>query len=366
MCSRKHWGMSANITEPPQNPESPDRIRWGLIALVTTFGLIVTSAPFFLIWWQGEAFGDWQGLLASTLTNVGTAILLVAVFWFLERWFTAQIKSDVRKTARATVVEETRGLAATQRDLSERLDDIQQRLEDRVSRARQEEDEVLRRLDQAVSFDSTYAALQLAENLGAIWHHELTIPAGNGDPALPRFTFRLSSSSTNPPHRLRNNEELTPLVEVEWTAPEHATRPLVVHWASGRAPDAVLAEMRQMLIATGFAAQAVHVDVSLFSNLRVALGAAVAGRRKDADAWLNGALTEWVNSDWAVTSYGLEHRGPHGMRSEDFPIHWNGRSNVESIRWKTPAPPEGVDKTLWDFLIASARRRHRPGASLPA
>lgn len=355
--------MYVSTSEPPQDSEPKVRVRWGLIAVVTVVGLIVTGAPFILVWWKGEDFGDWRSLLASTLTNVGTAILLVAVFWFLERWFTARIKSEVRETARATAVEETRELATTQRHLSQRLDEIQQRLEDRVSKVRHDEDAVLSRLDQGVSFDTVYAALSLAENLGAVWRHELTIPVGNGEPSLPRFRFRLSASSTTPPHRMRSNDELTPLVEVEWISPTSGAKPILVHWGSSTAPDAVLAQLRQMLIAAGVAQQAAHVDVSLFTNLRDALGAAIAGRREDADAWLKGALTEWVNSDWAVTSYGLEHRGPHGMRSEQFPVHWNGRSNVESFRWKIPSSPADVDQNLWDFMIARARRWHRPGSS---
>lgn len=341
-------------------------MRWGLILFVTIVGLIVTGAPFILIWLFGADFGNWESLLASTLTNVGTAIVLVAAFWLLEQLFTARIKNDVRETARATAVEETRELAETQQDLAQRLDVIQQRLDDRVSMARQEEDAVLRRLDRGISFDTVYAAFALGEELGAIWQHELTVPTGSGEPGLPRFRFRLTTSSTTPPHRLRGNEDLTPLVEVEYVSPGTATQPILVHWDHAEGPDVVLAELRQMLLAAGFAEQATHVDVSLFANLQVALNAAVAARRKDASSWFKGALTEWVNADWAVTSYGLEHRGPHGMRSEEFPVHWNGRSNVEAVMWKAPAAPEGVDELMWDFLITSARRRHRPGAPFPA
>lgn len=358
--------MSASTIERPQEPEPKVRVRWGLIVAVTIFGLVVTGTPFILIWLYGADFGDWQSLLASTLTNVGTAIVLVAVFWFLEQRFTARIKQDVRETARATAVQETRELAEAQQDLAQRLDEIQRRLDDRVSAARQEEDAVLDRLGRGISFDTVYAALELGEKLGAIWQHELTVPTGNGEPSLPRFRFRLATSSTTPPHRLRSSEDLTPLVEVEYVSPGSAIRPILVHWDRAKEPDAVLAELGHMLLAAGFAEQATKVNVSLFANLQAALKAAVAARRKEASAWFKGALTEWVNADWAVTSYGLEHRGPHSMRSGEFPVHWNGRSNVESVMWKAPAAPDGVDKTLWDFLIASARQRHRSGARSPA
>lgn len=299
----KAMGTCVSATEPPQNPEPKVRVRWGLIAGVTVLGLLVTAAPFALVWWQGDDFGEWKSLLSSTLTNVGTAILLVAVFWFLERRFTEHIRSEVRETARATAVEETRELAASQSSLSRRLDDIQERLDSRVSEQRQMQDQVVHRLDDEISFQAVHAALSLAQELGAIWHDELTVPVGNGTPNLPRFVFRLSASAPIPLHRVRSDDELTPLIEVAYMSPGPITRPVAVHWGGETEADAVLDELRRNLTAAGLADQAAHVDVSLFSNLRTALGEAIAGRRKDPDAWLKGALSEWVNAEWAVTGY---------------------------------------------------------------
>lgn len=361
----KAMGTCVSATKPPQNPEPKVRVRWGLIAGVTVLGLLVTAAPFALVWWQGDDFGEWKSLPSSTLTNVGTAILLVAVFWFLERRFTEHIRSEVRETARATAVEETRELAASQSSLSRRLDDIQERLDSRVSEERQMQDQVVHRLDDEISFQAVHAALSLAQELGAIWHDELTVPVGNGTPNLPRFVFRLSASAAIPLHRVRSDDELTPLIDVAYMSPGPITRPVAVHWGAETEADAVLDELRRNLTAAGLADQAAHVDVSLFSNLRTALGEAIAGRRKDPDAWLKGALSEWVNAEWAVTGYGLEHRGHLGMRDEEFPVHWNGRSNAESRMWKPPAPPDGVDSEFWTFLISRARRVHRPGVPFP-
>lgn len=361
MSTRRHWGTCVSTTEPPNDPAPEVRVRWVLIAVVTALGLLVTAAPFTLAWWQGDDFGEWQNLLSSTLTNVGTAILLVAVFWFLERWFTAHIRTEVRETARATAVEETRGLAASQSILSQRIDDIQDRLNTRVSQARQAQDEVLHRLDDEISFQSVHAALEVAKQLGAIWNDELTVPVGDGAANLPRFMFRLSASAATPLHTVRSNDEITPLVELAYVHVGSTTRPIVVHWGAGTEADAVLGELRGMMIAAGLADQAARVDVSLFVNLVLALDEATAARRKDPGAWLKGALTEWLNADWAVTAYGLEHRGHLGMRADKFPAHWNGQGNAESILWKPPSPPDGVDQALWEFFIARARRVHRPG-----
>lgn len=353
------------MSEPERAPEATVRVRWGLIAGITVLGLAVTATPFALVWWQGDTFGDWRSLLSSTLTNVGTAILLVAVFWFLERRFTEHIRDEVRETTRTAVTEETRELAATQRSLSQRLDEIQERLNERVAQERDEQDEVLHRLNDGISFETVLSALTLAQELGAIWQEELTVPVGDGGPGRPRFEFRLSASAPAPSHRVRN-DGLRTLVEVEYEQERSGTHPVVVHWGSETSPDEVLARLRRDMTALGSAEQAVRVDASLFANLQRALEEAVAGRRRDPGSWLKGALSEWVNADWAVTSHGLEHRGTHGMRSTEFPVHWNGRSNAESRLWKPPAAPDGVDEELWDLLIARARRRHRPGVRFPA
>lgn len=351
---------------PEHDADKKVRVRWSVVALVTTIGLVVTCAPFVLAWQHGKDFGEWQSLLSSTMTNIGTAILLVAAFWFVERGFTARIKSEVEETTRATVIEETRELTATQLDLSQRLDEIQERLSARVTKEREAQDDILRRLGTRVSFDSVHSALGLADSLGALWHDELTVPVGSGDSDLPRFTFRLSWFTTVPPHRLRDDDRPTAMIEVEHVPPKPgAARSLVVHWESGTAPDVFLAELRRTMIAAGFAAQAASVDASLFVNLHAALDEAIGSRRHDADSWLKGTLTEWVNRDWAVTSYGLEHRGSHSMRSADFPVNWDGRSNAKAVFWKAPPAPDGVDPDFWTFLIARARRRHRLGVPFP-
>lgn len=354
-----------STTDASQNSEPKVRVRWGLIALVTLLGLVVTAAPFGLVWWKGSDFGEWESLLSSTLTNVGTAILLVAVFWILERRFTEHIKTEVRETARATAVEETRGLLASQSILSQRLDDIQERLNARVTQERQAEDDVLHRLDDEISFHSVHAALSLARQLGAIWRDEVTIPVGDGGLDLPRFRFRLSASASVPLHRARSNDELTQLIEVAYVNPDSTIAPVLVHWGAGTPADEVLGELRRLMVAVGLADEASHVDVSLFANFGTALDQAIAGRRKDPGAWLRGALTEWVDGEWAVTAYGLEHRGGLGMRADEFPVHWDGHSNAAARMWKPPAPPEGVHGALWSFLIARARKVHRSGVAFP-
>lgn len=346
-----------------ENQRSEHRVRWGLIGLVTVTGLAVTAAPFALSWRTDSGFGDWRSLSSGTLTNVGTSLLLVAMIWLLERKFTARITSAVQETARTAVAAETSELVSSQRDLSIRLDELQARLDDRVSQATQEQDEVIRRLTDGISHGSVRGALAQADALGALWFHEVTIPAGDGEPHMPRFVFRWGTTPAGPWfEELLSDDAETPRLTIAHEAGSGGEKHVRVVWGPTNTADEVLSELRQGMIAAGLAEQSKQVNATLFSNLHVAIHEAVAGRRADSGAWLNGALDEWITDEWAVTSYGLEHRGPHGMRASEFPVHWDGRSNQAARTWKQPPAPDGVDSALWDFLIRRARRRHREGA----
>lgn len=346
-----------------QQPEH--RVRWGLISLVTVIGLAVTATPFVLSWRGARGFGNWRALSSGTLTNVGTSLLLVAAIWFLERRFTARITVAVQETTRAAVAEETTELVASQRDLSLRLDDLQSRLDDRVAQTSQQQDEVIRRLADGISYESVRDALAQADALGALWFHEVTIPAGDGEPQMPRFVFRWGNTPSGPwLEELLSDEDDSPRLTVTHDEKTIDGKRVRVVWGLSNTADEVLSELRQGMMSAGFAEQSKQVDATIFSNLHAAIREAVAGRRADSGAWLKGALDEWITEDWAVTHYGLEHRGPYGMRSGEFPVHWDGRSNEAARTWKQPPTPDAIDDQPWDFMIRRARRRHREGVPL--
>lgn len=345
---------------------SESGVRWGLVATVTVVGILVTGAPYVLAGFLDERFGEWRVLLSGTLTSVGTILLLVAAVWLLERKFAARITSAVQETTRATVAEETSDLVASQREMSVRLDDLQARLDERTAAATRAQDQVIQRLQEGVSFESVREALAQADGLGALWFHSVTVPCGDGDPALPRFEIRWGTveKSAYPfsVDQLANDDD-GPSLTITHPADLPNGERVRVDWSASNTADEVLAELAAGMIAAGDAEHAKAIDASIFENLHAALHEAVIGRRKDAGAWLQGSLDEWVSSEWAITSWGLEHRGPHSMPSSAFPLDWNGRSNVEAVQWKKPPAPEGIDSNLWNFLIQRARRHHRQGAS---
>lgn len=344
---------------PEQAHGSPEKVRWKWVAAVTGLGIIVTAVPFVLSR-ISTAFGTWQATLAGTLTNAGTTILLVALVWLSERGFTKRITTAVQETTRTTIAEETSELAASQRDLSLRLDELQSRLDARIESASDEQDAVIARLADGISHESVREALEQADALGALWFHEVTIPSGDGSPAMPRFVFRWGTAPTGPwLDEMFSDADEGPRLTITHEERAASDKHVRVVWPATNSADEVLSELRQGMVAAGFAEQSKLVDASLFTNLHSALREAVVGRRADSGAWLQGALDEWITNDWAVTQYGLEHRGPLGMKSEQFPIKWDGRSNLAAVRWKQPPPPEGVDTDLWDFLIRRARRHHR-------
>lgn len=346
----------------PPTPEPVHGVRWGVVTGVTAIGLIVTGAPYVLAGFVDDRFGDWQVLLAGTLTSVGTILLLVAAVWLLERTFAARITSAVQETAKATVAQETSALAAGQRDLALRLDELQVRLNERVERATREQDAIIRALSDRISYESVKAALEQADALGALWFHEVTIPAGDGAPNLPRFVFRWGARRTGPwLDEILSEDNEVPRLTITHEPRQGSDTKVRLRWGADHSADEILGELRQGMIAAGFAEESKVVDASLFTNLHAALREAVAGRRGDPGAWLEGALDEWITNDWAITAHGLEHRGPHGMRSDQFPVHWDGRSNQAARTWKQPPAPDGIDGALWDFLIRRARRRHREG-----
>lgn len=59
------------------------KLRWGRIGVITVVGLAFTGAPFYLAHKVNTGFGDDRSLASSTLTNIGTTILLVGIVFSL-------------------------------------------------------------------------------------------------------------------------------------------------------------------------------------------------------------------------------------------------------------------------------------------
>jgi hypothetical protein len=337
------------------------KVRWGVVVLASVVGAAFTAAPFVLTAAGEVGFGDVRSLVASTLTNVGTTLLLVAAVFFLERGLLQRV-SDTAARSTARVVEQrsqeftnvTQGLATEIADLRARFADATRADEEAATAP-------LRRVSDDASFDTVAEALEAANSHGALARGTLTFalnPASD-EPELVGFSWR--------PEKVGEAEvgwETRDVVEPRMTVQYLARRnpdggsglPVVeTVWAPGQLPDDMLIALRNRMIRSGFGEESKLVTPDLFEYLAQALNDAVAARKADEDAWMVGPLREWLRDGWALTNAGLVSReGGVVVPPEQFEQPFAVEDRHPEV--ELPPVPEGVTETFWLFALSRARR----------
>ncbi|WP_328531257.1 hypothetical protein OG984_09060 [Nocardioides sp. NBC_00368] len=353
-------------------PEDGGRVRWWAIVAVTLTGIAITASPFLLSARVDDAYGSGESLASSILTNVGTAVLLVAVVFLLERGLVTRVRAAAERGATDAVERRTQHLDDANRELAVRLDAVQAQLDDKVAAEDSSRAAVVDRLGSEVSFDTVADALEQANDLGALGQGDITVPASDAyDTPLVNVSWREHSTTTGPPYMSSSfwdeDESTQPKMTFRYEAQHDPgggpSLPYVeVVWHPRVSAVDVLHELRSEMRRRGFAHEAKQVGDRLFVNLHSAISDAIAARTGAEHAWANGAMYEWIADGWAVTDRGLVTRDHGIVESNEFPESGAQRlrrtgSNVGTKRFSKPAP-DGADKALWSHAVARATRHH--------
>ena len=171
------------------------RLRAGVLVGVVAIGTAVTLTPFALTWWSDDtAYGAWQIVLLTTLTNIGTALLLAVVIFVLQRHFTRDVRETIVGAAKDEVDTQTRDLREETAHLRTRLDDLTRQFEEQMEERDQEAQDVVTRARDDVAFDTVAELFEVAADIGALWFGSVMIPGGE-DLGAPRVRFRWADLS---------------------------------------------------------------------------------------------------------------------------------------------------------------------------
>lgn len=345
-----------------------ERIRKDVITAVVASGAVVTFLPFALARWSDPAFGAWQIVMLTTLTNVGTSLLLAVAIFLLQRNFTRDVRGAIIETTKDEVASQTQTLREETAQLRTQLEDLTREFSERTSDRDQEALAAATRARAAVTFDGIAELFELAADAGALWFGSVTIPAGSGLDA-PRIQVQWADlSQVRRGGNVFDNyrDEMSPSIHLSYQRPIDERGP----WTPAETrwyPRQPLAEawdaLAEAMVAGGSGARARNLDPAIaITNLIDALEAAINGRRHVAGSWMTGALDEWVAAGWAITEFGLESRDHDSIDAHEFPEHnatvlRKGLGEDRQLEFN-PEPPEDVDPALWRKVLAAASQVH--------
>ncbi|KQP63516.1 hypothetical protein [Nocardioides sp. Leaf285] len=332
-------------------------------------GSAVTLAPFALTRWSDDpAYGAWQIVLLTTLTNVGTALLLAVVIFVLQRHFTQDVRETVVEAAKDEVNTQTRELREETAQLRTRIDDLTRQFGHQVEERDQEALDVVTRARDHLAFDTVAELFEVAADMRALWFGSVMIPAG-AELEGPRVRIRWAdlSSVWRSGNAFDNyRDTASPAIQIELERPTGtggSWSPAEALWLPWEQPADAWSALAEAMVVAGHGALVRELDPTVAMNHLVdALEAAISGRRHTPHSWMSGALDEWVTDGWAVTEYGLESRDHGSIASRSFPEH-----NATALRRMAggaeekdfnPERPTGVDADVWRCALAAARSRH--------
>ena len=306
-----------------------------------------------------EATHSWQGVSESAFVEAGTALLFGAILFLIEPRFVRRVGKAATEAASAAA--EARVDERT-RELSARLDQLDQLMSEELRGVHEVQDEAVR--DLAVpTFESVAGALATANKIGALKNGHVTVQASE---SIEELGLIFSWGMELGDGRFGREGKLSLSIEAIVYADRLVSggRPYIaVDWQSGTSPDndepamAVGLELIEALRKTG----RWNGDGTLkwqfaLENLQDALKWAIASRRKAGDGpLLHGALAEFINEEWAITDAGLEcpvHQ--FILPGDEFPERrpFPGRPSPEF----RPTRPDWVYEGLWKLMIERARR----------
>ncbi len=336
--------------------ESPytERVRWPVVLGCSLAGVLLNGIA---LW--TESRWKWQGVSPSILVNVGTALLLAGLLFFLEKGFTRRVISANRASIEAAAQQVEQRLEARTQALSTRIDDLQAQVAGRMQQRAQQGDAKVAALADDINYDSITAALTEANDLGAIHWGRIAVRAStdlDGVVLIFKWGLDLRAPARGPVLEIE--------ARIEADLKRHGGRRIIaVEWGRGEPYVDVFDRLNRELQSLGRWHGPDTVNWSLaMENFRRSLDLAITSRRDGSAAgpWrLNGALYELVGDDWAVTEAGIESRAANGvvLAEAEFPED-DFRNPYEPEKPWNPPAPEGVPAEQWDRLLRLGRRVH--------
>lgn len=354
--------------------EDQPKARWGLVLVVTLLGAAVIAVPFYLTAQIDPGFGTPRSLTSTALINVGTTLLLAALLVWLGRSFVSRAEG----AARRVVEEKTEEFRQETADIRQRLEALQDRVAERTASAEAAGAAIVDDIVSNVSFETITKALELANDVDALWRSAITVPTND---SVDAPAVRLSWTATQHGGRFDDTDNLVAMLDVVYEHhPGSSSRRFDLEWLPGVPADEMVHELKELMVRDDYGQAAQMLDAKyMFECFGRGVSDAIAGKRALHDAWLKGcgALDELVGPDLAITSLGVAARG-HGLafKASDFPqrpppaMSAEQRASREPYRLPTPPAPTGIDTAHWAVAIARAAEHHppvrRPGmTSLP-
>lgn len=297
--------------------------------------------------------------MSDTLTSLGTTVFLAAAIFLMERRFVHYVSDAASRAAaaatREVVQDEVRAQTA---GMQTRLDDLDERLSDRIATADSKQDTTVARLEDSVSFESVTAALQEAHDLNA-FYSRITVPANDSlDGTRVEFTWAIYALNQ------RLTQDPRPRLVVGVTTSDvpalgQGRRVMEVDWRPTDPAEVVGHRLVRAMQRAGYGAASQTLDwPHTLRMLRRALADAVLARRT-GDEWFTGDLLEWINPTWAVTSNGLFHSeygllAPTDQFPENQPFGGPASRYVSDPSVTVPKAPTGIDVGEWEVVYRRA------------
>lgn len=307
-----------------------------------------------------EDVHKWQGVSTETMVSLGSAFLLAAVLFFLQRRFVTQV--SVAASRAATTAVDTR-IYERDREVEARLDQLDQRMADVLAERSRRQDAAVRALD-IPTYETVADALAEANRLGALANGRVMVQAST---ALDELGLQFSWGQDAGDGRFGSPGGPVLTVHGEVYADEQSVggRPVIeTPWQPGEPAHTVGLRIRAQLETSGRWHGEGTLDWPMaLRNLQRSLDIAIRSRRRDdSEGLLQGALFELVGEDWAITEAGLECPRHKYLRPEtSFPERpgrgrraGNKEDDYES--WM-PEQPAWTESELWELLIRRAKPR---------
>ena len=327
-------------------PDQSERFHWGWVISSAVLGLALLGLAHAaaLLW-------SWPDVSVESISSVGAALLLAFVLFLFERRFTRNVAAKVKDVAEAVAMRQTR-------EFGSRLDDLEERLNARRADAESAQDEALDAIIEDVSFQTVSSALVAAEQVGAIRNGSLTVPGSSEEPWLA-VQFMCASHNVTRGDGVVLDDGTVPRLTVEvhlMKRPNEYGRPVIIaDWTPELSSAEVGSALETDLRRRDRLAEAKVFDFPLaIRNFERSLRLALENQRLPrGEEMLHGILYEFVTSDWAITSAGVENIASGSMSSRDDLGF--GYAKQPSAAQQMAALPPGTAQETWMYVM------HRTG-----
>jgi len=146
--------------------ETREQVSYGWVISSGVIGAILVGSAFAGQYWLG-----WAGAPVEALISVGTAVMLAAALYFLQRRFVVEVRQVATRTAEAVA-----DALVTERvqEVNTKLDELRDRMNEVISERAQRQDTAVNAMEMP-TFRTVARALAEANRLGALADGRVTV-----------------------------------------------------------------------------------------------------------------------------------------------------------------------------------------------